>query len=89
MNREKHNHEDSRTIHPKMPALSTYFYIDDHGATTTRTTTEKERITKSADLKKSKDFEALGLLSASSSGRAETKQEMFIEKAAPSSSITH
>ena len=50
MNREKHEHEDCRKIHPTIAALSTYFYVQDHGATITRTTTDNETITKTADL---------------------------------------
>ena len=52
MNREKHQHEDSRKIHPTLAALSTYYYVQDHGATITRTTTDNETITKTGDLKK-------------------------------------
>ena len=80
MNREKHEHEDCRKIHPTIAALSTYFYVQDHGATITRTTTDNETITKTADLKKKKDFEALGLSSASSSAGIAAKKELFIEK---------
>ena len=80
MNREKHKHEDYRKIHPTIAALSTYFYVQDHGATITRTTTDNETITKTADLKKKKDFEALGLSSASSSAGIAAKKELFIEK---------
>ena len=54
MNREKHKHEDYGKIHPTIAALSTYFYVDDHGVTTARTTKDREMITKQADLKQTK-----------------------------------
>ena len=87
MNREKHQHEDSRKIHPTLAALSTYYYVQDHGATITRTTTDNETITKTGNLKKETHFEALGLSSASSSALITTKKELFIEKKATPSSI--
>jgi hypothetical protein len=80
MNREQHGHEDIRDIHPRLAALSTYFYVIDHGATTTRLTKDKETISKTTDIKKKSDFEALGLTSSSSSAPIQTKQETFIEK---------
>ena len=79
MNREQHGHEDSRKIHPRIPALSTYFYVVDHGATTTRLTKDEETLVKTGDIKKKADFEAIGLVSSSSSA-VNTKQELFIEK---------
>ena len=59
MNREKHQHEDSRKIHPTLAALSTYYYVQDHGATITRTTTDNETITKTGDLKKKRTSKLL------------------------------
>ena len=56
MNREQHGHEDSRKIHPRIPALSTYFYVVDHGATTTRLTKDEETLVKTGDLKKKSAF---------------------------------
>ena len=80
LNREQHGHEDIRKIHPKYAALSTYLYVVDHGATTTRLTKDKETLTKTSDIKKKPEFEAIGLTSSSSSAAIQTKQEVFIEK---------
>ena len=85
MNRTQHGHEDSRQIHPRIPALSTYFYVIDHGATTTRTAKDEETFVKTSDIKKKSEFEAIGLISSSSSA-IKAKQEVFIEKTATSSS---
>jgi len=79
MNRTQHGHEDSRKMHPRIPALSTYFYVVDHGATTTRVTKDEETLVKTGDIKKKADFEAIGLISSSSSA-IKAKQEVFIEK---------
>ena len=50
MNREQHGHEDTRNIHPRLAALSTYFYVIDHGATTTRLTKDTDTISKTTDI---------------------------------------
>ena len=80
MNREQHGHDDIRHIHPRIATLSTYFYVTDHGATPTRTAKDEETIVETSDIKKKSEFEALGLISSSSSATIQAKQEVFIEK---------
>ena len=54
--------------------------MDDHGSIAIRRALDQETISKTADLKKKSDFEAIGLSSASSSSTVETKREIFVEK---------
>ena len=79
MNRDQHGHNDIRNIHAKFGALSEYFFVVDHGASTTRLTKDEETITKTTDVKKKSEFEALGLVS-SSSAEIKPKEEIFVEK---------
>ena len=79
MNRDQHGHNDIRNIHAKFGALSEYFFVVDHGASTTRLTKDEEQITKTTDVKKKSEFEALGLVS-SSSAEIKPKEEIFVEK---------
>ena len=80
MNQIKHGHADSRTIHPTFPSLSTYYYVTDHGSTTTFATKDEETIAKTTDLNKKKGLEAIGLSAASSSSSVKPKTEVFAEK---------
>ena len=59
-NQEKHDHCGERELHPRMPQLSTYLYIVDHGTTTTHKVKDVESISKTIDVRKTKDLKASG-----------------------------
>ena len=72
-NREKHNHCGERELHPRMPQLSTYLYIVDHGTTTTHKVKDVESISKTVDVRKPKDLKAIGLMEES----VQVKKEIY------------
>ena len=59
-NQDKHDHRGERELHPRMPQLSTYLYIVDHGTTTTHKVKDLEAISKTVDVRKPKDLKAIG-----------------------------
>ena len=61
-NQEKHDHCGERELHPRLPQLSTYLYIIDHGTTTTHKVKDMESIAKTADVGKPKQLKAIGLV---------------------------
>ena len=64
-NQDKHDHCGERELHPRMPQLSTYLYIIDHGTTTTHKVKDAESISKTADVGKPKQLKAIGLMEES------------------------
>ena len=64
-NQEKHEHDGERELHPRLPQLSTYLYIIDHGTTTTHKVKDVESISKTADVGKPKQLQAIGLMEES------------------------
>ena len=64
-NQEKHDHCGERELHPRMPQLSTYLYIVDHGTTTTHKVKDVESISKEANVGKPKHLKAIGLMEES------------------------
>ena len=61
-NQDKHDHCGEREFHPRMPQLSMYLYIIDHGTTTTHKVKDTESILKTADVGKPTQLKAIGLM---------------------------
>ena len=59
---DKHDHCGERELHTRMPQLSTYLYIADHGTTTTHKVKDVESISKTVDVRKPKHLKAIGLM---------------------------
>ena len=72
-NQETHDHCGERELHPRLPQLSTYPYIVDHGATTTHKVKDVESISKTVDVRKPKDLTSIGLMEES----VQVKKEVY------------
>ena len=72
-NQDKHDHCGERELLPRMPQLSTYLYIVDHGTTTTHKVNDVESIAKTVDVRKPKDLKAIGVMEES----VQVKKEVY------------